>query len=66
MRILFTAALWFLAAWVVVDITCYVLGLSRQATPFVAALVGTVAALVLVRARSRGAAMADRRAPTTI
>jgi len=53
MRVFLTAGLWFLAAWVCVDMACYALGLPRQATPLVAILVGLVVASWLHRAPGR-------------
>jgi hypothetical protein len=51
MRTFITASLWFLAAWVCFDITCFVLGVPRQATPLFATLVGVVVATWLTRGR---------------
>jgi hypothetical protein len=36
MKLLATASLWFLAAWVVYDMSAYALGLPRQITPLIA------------------------------
>lgn len=60
MRIIVTASLWFLAAWVSFDITCFVLGVPRQATPMFATLVGVAVASWLTRGRRATAPPAIR------
>jgi hypothetical protein len=60
MRIIVTAALWFLTAWVCGDITCFVLGVSREATPVFATLVGVAVASWLTRGRRATASQAIR------
>lgn len=43
MKILAAAIVWFLASWFVYDITAFIVGMPRQATPLVAlAIAGTV------------------------
>ena len=60
MRIIVTASLWFLAAWVCCDITCFVLGVPREATPVFATLVAVVIASWLTRGRRATASSAIR------
>lgn len=47
MKHLGTASLWFLAAWVVYDMSAYALGLPRQITPMVALAVAIVVSRTL-------------------
>ena len=57
MKRLATASLWFLAAWVVYDMSAYALGLPRQITPMIALAAAVAVYKALTSDGSRAATM---------
>ena len=58
MKLLATASLWFLAAWVAYDMSAFALGLPRQITPLIALAVAIVVSRILTSDSSKAATMA--------
>jgi hypothetical protein len=57
MKRLGTASLWFVAAWVVYDMSAYALGLPRQITPLIALAAAVAVYRALTSDASRAATM---------